>query len=424
MIKFEKLLIAILLLSIFSCAKNEKKLKEEKTNPKQENGIKIGFIDTINSKILKQKRELVIYIPESAKDPNRKRDEYPVVYLLDGDYNFLPLVGMLKQYSEMNDTQILPEMIVVGIPNIDNDSRWMDFSPTTAGKPEQYGGGNKFLEFMKTELFPYIEQNYSGSQNRTIIGHSFGGLVVMNALTTHQEMFTNYLLIDGSLYFDEELFFNNPNYSLKGKDLKNKNLYIGIANTATYGSDLESIRKDTIRANKYVRYSLKLVDEIESLDTNLNMEWKYYENDTHGSTAFLSQMEGFRFFYSWFEFKDEHKYRGKSFIPKTVEDHFANLTKSHFKLVSQKIGYTFKPEEQWVRLNAGMLLDYHKLPKQALENYKLNQEYYPNSPSVYKDLADYYLLQNDTILAKKYYTKTLELEDNSGVEETLKKLGT
>ena len=422
MIKFEKILIIILFINLFSCGQDEKQEKAHNLNLKPADGIQIGLIDTIYSKILNQKRELVIYIPESAKDPNRKREKYPVVYLLDGDYNFVPFVGMLKQFSEMNDTKILPEMIVVGIPNIDFNSRMMDYSPTTAGNPEQYGGGNKFLEFMQTELFPYIEQNYSGSQNRTIVGHSFGGLVVMHALTNHQEMFTNYLLIDGSLYFDNELFLKNPSYSLKGKNLKNKNLFIGIANTATYGSTLESIKNDTIGANKYVRHSLNLIDQIESLDTDLNLEWKYYENDTHGSSAYLAQMEGFRFFYSWFEFKEEHKYRSKNFIPKTLDDHFANLTKAHFKLVSQNLGYDFKPDEQWVSDNAEMLLNYHKLPKQALENYELNQEYYPNSPNVYKDLADYYISQKDTNSAKKYYIKTLELDATPEVQELLKNL--
>ncbi|WP_100614745.1 alpha/beta hydrolase-fold protein [Confluentibacter citreus] len=417
MIKFEKLLIAILLLSIVSCGQNKKQINEEKTTSKTDRGIQIGLIDTLYSKILNQERELVIYIPESAKDSNRKRDKYPVVYLLDGDYSFVSFVGMLKQYSEMNDTKILPEMIVVGIPNVDFKSRMMDFSPTAEGNPEQYGGGNKFLEFMKMELFPYIEQYYSGSQNRTIVGHSFGGLVVMNALTTNQEMFTNYLLIDGSLYFDDELFLNSPKYSLKGKDLKGKNLYIGIANTATYGSDLESIKKDTIGANKYVRYSLKLVDQIENLDTDLNMQWKYYENDTHGSTAFLSQLDGFRFFYSWFEFKKEQNYRSKYFVPQTNEDRFANLTKKHFENVSEKLGYDFKPEQNWLSGYAGSLYSFQKQPDQAIETFKLNIEYYPNSSSAYKDLADFYLTQKDTMSAKKYYIKTLELDGDSEVQK-------
>lgn len=422
MIKFEKLLITILLLSIVSCGQNKEQIK--KGNPKPDYGIQIGLIDTLNSKILNQERQLIIYIPESAKDPKKKREKYPVVYLLDGEDNFVPFVGMLKQYSEMNDTKILPEMIVVGIPNIDFNSRMMDFTPTTEGNPEQYGGGDKFLEFIQVELFPYIEQNYAGSKNRTIIGHSFGGLAVMNALTTHQEMFTNYLLIDGSLYFDNQLFLNSPKYSLKGKNLKDKNLYVGIANTATYGSDLESIKRDTIGANKYVRYSLQLIDQIKSLNTGLNMDWKYYENDTHGSTAFLTQMDGFRFFYSWFEFKKEQNYRSKYFVPQIDEDRFANLTKNHFENVSDKLGYAFKPDQVWLSNYAGSLNGFQKQPDQAIETFKLNIEYYPNNPSTYKDLADFYLSQKDTLSAKKYYIKTLELDDNSVVQETLKKLGT
>ena len=60
--------------------------------------------------------------------------------------------------------------------------------------------------------------------------------------------------------------------------------------------------------------------------------------------------------------------------------------------------------------------------KYTLENYDLNIEYYPNSSKVYKDLADFYLLQEDTIAAKEYYTKILELDDNSVVYKILRKL--
>ncbi|SDB50312.1 hypothetical protein SAMN03097699_1753 [Flavobacteriaceae bacterium MAR_2010_188] len=423
MVKFKILLIALLLMSIVSCKQDQKQTHVEKGIETSDGAIQLGLMDSLHSKVLGQKRELIIYIPESAKDPNRKRANYPVVYLLDGDYNFLPFIGMLKQYSEMNDTKILPEMIVVGIPNIDFNSRMMDFSPTPEGNPEQFGGGDKFLEFMQTELFPYIEQKYSGSQNRTIVGHSFGGLVVMNALTTQNEMFDNYLLIDGSLYFDNELFLINPKYSLAGKDLENKNLYIGIANTATYGSDLESIKHDTIGANKYVRHSLKLVDQINKLDTGLNIKWKYYENDTHGSSAFLSQLDGLRFFYSWFEFQKEKNYRSKYFVPETDEDRFANLVRKHFETVSEKLGYDYKPEKDWVSSYAASLNSFQNLQEQAIETYKLNIEYYPTSPSVYKDLADFYLSQKDTTSAKQYYKKTLEIEDNTEVRRTLKKLG-
>ncbi|MGY8916457.1 MAG: tetratricopeptide repeat protein, partial [Flavobacteriales bacterium] len=69
------------------------------------------------------------------------------------------------------------------------------------------------------------------------------------------------------------------------------------------------------------------------------------------------------------------------------------------------------------------LNSFQKQPEQAIETFKLNIKYYPNSASVHKDLADFYLSQKDTISAKKYYIKTLELDDDSEVQEILKKLG-
>lgn len=420
MLTVEKLLLTFLFLGALSCTQKGEVAKSNNCFPTTTNSIQIGQIETIYSKILDQDRKIIVYLPESAKDPNRKRDQYPVVYLLDGSDPFVPFVGMLQQYSEKNDTKILPEMIVVAIENINFNSRMMDFSPSTAGKPEVYGGGNKFLKFIRKELFPYIEENFAASQNRTIVGHSLGGLVAMNALTNHPEMFTNYLMIDGSLSFDDQIFLKNKEFSLKGKDLKNKNLFIAIANTATYGSDIESIKKDTISANKFVRYSLELVGQIEHMDTKLNMNWKYYEDDTHGSTAFLAQKDGFRFFYSWFNFKKEHNYRSKYFIPSDTNDRFAILTKEHFKNVSEKIGYEYVPNEKWVSSYAESLNSFQNQPEQAIETYKLNIEYYPKNPSVYMDLADFYLSQQDTVSAKKYYTKTLELEENFEAKEKLK----
>ncbi len=403
---------AILFIVIISCTK--------KITPKlnTDSGVNVGLIDTLNSNILEENRELIIYLPESAKDPKLKREQYPVVYLLDGRYAFHPFVSMLRTYSEMYDNKILPEMIVVGISNT---NRTFDFSPTTADHPEQFGGGEKFLEFIEKEVFPYIEQNYSGSQkSRTIVGHSFGGLVVMNSLTRHTELFQNYLLIDGSLWFDNELFLKNQKYSVQDKDLSTKNLYIAAANTATYGSTLETIKTDTISANDYVRHHLELVKQIQNMKNGIpNMSWKYYQNDTHGSTAYLAFVDAFRFFYAWFEFKKETKYMTKYFVPETNEDRFAMLTKLHFEKVSKKLGYTFFPQETWMRDNAGMLLNFHNQKDQALETYLLNKKYYPNSPFTHKDLGDFYLSIQDTIQAIQNYKKVLELEDISNIRQIL-----
>jgi len=381
--------------------------------------ITLRQVDTLHSVILGEKRELIIYLPESAKDPKLKRKQYPVVYLLDGEHAFSPFVSMLRTYSEMYDYKILPEMIVVGISNT---NRTLDFSPTTDNNPKQFGRGEEFLEFIKKELFPYVEQNYAGSKkNRTIVGHSFGGLVVMNALTRHPELFKNYALIDGSLWFDNELFLTNPEYNVINKDLSDKNLYIAAANTATYDSTLETIKKDTIAANRFVRHHLTLVDQIKSMKNGIpNMDWKFYQNETHGSVSYPAYIDAFRFFYSWFELKKENKYMTKYFIPTSTKDRFATLVKSHFEMVSKKMGYKFLPQETWVRDSAYMLLNFHNQKDQALEVFLCNKDYYPDSPFVHKDLGDYYLSIQDTAKAIPYYKNALKLEELPTVRQKLK----
>lgn len=346
-------------------------------------GITVGHIDTLYSELLQEEREILIYLPESLKHENYRRDQYPVLYLLDGRNNFLLLAAMVQQYAERNDSEILPEMIIVGLSNKNHQKRIFDYSPTEAGNPKEFGGGDLFLKFMKEELFPYIENQYpAANENRTFIGHSFGGVAVLNALSRHPEMFENYLSIDGSIWFDNKLFLNDPEFSLKDKELAGKNLFIGIANTAQYGSTLESIRTDTLRVNRYVRHSLDLIQQIEESSNGLNLDWTYYENDSHGSSVLPAQLDALRFFYSWFEFKEERKYMGKYNLPTAEEETFARLTEKHFKMVSEELGYEYFPTVPWLLGKADMLLNFHKLPEQAKELLLLTSKYYPENEQV------------------------------------------
>lgn len=348
-----------------------------------EKGINIGHIDTLYSRILNEKRELLIYLPESIKYSDYKRDKYPVLYLLDGRYNFLQMVALERQYAEKNDSKILPEMIIVGISNENHNKRQLDYSPTKSGSPDNSGRGDQFLEFIKDELFTYIESHYpAASQNRSIIGHSFGGVAVLNALSRHSDMFENYLLIDASLWYENELFLKDPEFNLINKNLAHKNLFIGIANTSQYGSTIETIYKDTISINKYVRHSLQLKDQLYKSETGPNLKWEYYENDTHGSSVFPAQLDALRFFYSWFEFKEERKYQGKYGLPESEEETFARLTEKHFKMVSKELGYEFYPTIPWLINSSDMLLNYQKLPNQAKELLLLSKKYYPENKQI------------------------------------------
>src|SRR5882757_5861099 len=93
----------------------------------QNKAVVIGSVDSIHSQILKEQRKFWVHLPASARDSLHPKKKYPVVYLLDGDWNFTGVVGMIDLLNSVNGNSFFPEMIVVGILNTD---RTRDLTPT------------------------------------------------------------------------------------------------------------------------------------------------------------------------------------------------------------------------------------------------------------------------------------------------------
>lgn len=175
----------------------------------------IGHIDEIESKELGEKRVLNIYLPDGY---DTSKTSYPVIYLLDGSANedFVHTVGLaqfLVMINRMNPA------IIVGIANVD---RKRDFTfPTTIEKDKKAfpttGGSAKFIAFIENELQPYIESKYKLNGKKTIIGQSLGGLLATEILLKKPRLFTNYIIVSPSLWWDNEsLLKAQPSY-VKGK---------------------------------------------------------------------------------------------------------------------------------------------------------------------------------------------------------------
>jgi predicted esterase len=93
----------------------------------------------------------------------------------------------------------MPGVIIVGItwggenPNYDK-RRAFDLTPTNNGQSTQFGNAEKFLSFIKKEAIPFVESKYRADKNnRTLAGHSFGGLFILYALFTETELFNQYI---------------------------------------------------------------------------------------------------------------------------------------------------------------------------------------------------------------------------------------
>lgn len=187
----------------------------------------IGKIATIKSVILKEDRTLNIYLPDGYNN----KEKYQVIYLLDGSANedFLHIVGLVQFF---NMTFKMPNTIIVGIANID---RRRDFTfPTKIGDLKKNypttGGSAKFIYFIEKELQPYIKANYKINDTSYLIGQSLGGLLATEILLKKPDLFTNYIIVSPSLWWDDESLLKKAPALLAVKKDSKKWVYVSVGN--------------------------------------------------------------------------------------------------------------------------------------------------------------------------------------------------
>jgi predicted alpha/beta superfamily hydrolase len=377
-----------------------------------DNRIVMGTIDSVQSNILNEKRKVWIHVPDGGPAGLYAKKRYPVVYLLDGDAHFSSVVGMIEQLSSVNGNTICPEMIVVAIPNTD---RTRDLTPTHVDSDPPFmdrnfsknsGGGEKFLSFIEKELMPHIDSLYPTQPYKMLIGHSFGGLAVMQALTKHTNLFNAYVAIDPSMWYDKLRFLTETKKELTNKKYAGISLYVGIANTMNEGMTLLKLSKDTSASTKHIRSIFDLDRHLKASGQNgLRYQSKYYENDTHGSVPLISEYDALHFI-----FKDYNlKLTQKDFTDTTTA--LAEKYEKHYANVSKQLGYKVSPDEN--RINS---LGYQALAGKHLKTaerfFKLNVANYPNSYNVFDSYGDFFIAKKDTAQAIINLTKALTLKEN------------
>jgi len=378
------------------------------------NNIVIGKKDIIYSKILKENRTIWIHVPHSAGDNIFNQQRYPVLFLLDGDGHFMSVVGLVHQLSEVNGNTVLPDMIVVGIPNTD---RQRDLTPTHSGENTS-GGGEAFASFIEHELMPYVDSLYPTAPYKIFIGHSLGGLTVVNTLIHHPQMFNAYLAIDPSMWWDDQLLLKASGSILTGNKFNGKTLFLGVANTMVPGMDTAMVRRDTGKNTIHIRSILSFADALRKASgSGLRWEYKYYKDDNHGSVPLISEYDGLRFIFNYFDYKDINKLFDSSF---SAAQSVSSLM-DHYHVVSREMGYTVFPTESFVN-NLGYGFMQNKQNEKAFAFFEMNIENYPKSENVYDSMGDFYVATGDKEKAIDYFRKALTVQENADTRQKLQKL--
>jgi len=303
-------------------------------------------------------------------------------------------------------------MIVVGIPNM---NRTRDLTPSK-GTPKtneekawfaDSGGGENFMFFMEKELIPYVNSKYPTQSYRMLIGHSLGGLTVMNALLHHSHLFEAYIAIDPSMSWNNRKLLNTIKQTNFDKKYSNKSLYLGIANTMSESMNILNVEKDTTPETEHIRSVLELNTFLnEEPQKELSFKGKYYEDDNHGSVPLITEYDAFRFIFDFYKLKITD-YR--LIDPKTD---LANIIVTHYKKLSKKFKMDMKPNDEYIN-NLGYHFMGMKQLKKSEDLFKLNVANYPENFNTYDSLGDFYALNGEEEKAIENYKKSISLDKDS-----------
>jgi len=167
----------------------------------------LGDKHRFTSSVLGEDRVVLVRLPKGYQASAQR---YPVLYVLDGEFFFYQAVSAVQFLSERQygygRVHPVPELIIVGIVNVDRNR---DFTPSHA--PEQgpnglyptSGQAGKFLEFLQKELIPFIDREYRTQPYRILAGWSLGGLFTVHTLMERTNLFSAYLAISPSLWWNE-----------------------------------------------------------------------------------------------------------------------------------------------------------------------------------------------------------------------------
>jgi len=188
-----------------------------------------------------QTYEIRVALPDSYGTPDQQ-ESYPLLVLLDADYSFAIARNVVQHLAKRHNQ--LPEMIIVAIayPGAEEDydlyhrTRTRDYTPfffpTGGYGPEIQqlsGGGPAFLNFIENDLFPALEAHYPVSQeDRTLEGHSYGGLFTTWVLLTRPDLFARWIIVSPSYWYADDYIFGYEDEFAATHDTLNEVVFTSV----------------------------------------------------------------------------------------------------------------------------------------------------------------------------------------------------
>lgn len=363
----------------------------------------VGTNYTIESKVLDEKRELQVYLPLDYAESDKT---YPVLYVLDGQLFFNAVVSLTNKFKQ---SRLAPEFIVVGV---------------TTSYPQRFGnfsnGKDRFLEFLDTELIPYIESSFRINDEKLFFGWEYAGSMGFYHMLNKTNTFDAYILASPYPIWNEIDVLENV-------------------------SSLDTKLFFAVSPNEYdVNHGTEKLDARLTTNTIEGLDWSYLQllNEEHHSTGYPTLYHGLR---SYFKYYPEFQVDSfKKFIKAGGLDYAYAYSKErarrygfsselsswskyaiirnairandygHFKMYTDEfVTNEFIRTMKTRSLNLSDFYEKNGNYKKAIDIYKVLLELYPDSEDILTRTGNAYIsLDNNVDEAEKYFQRARKVSNS------------
>ena len=213
---------------------------------------------------------------------------YPVIVTLDADYSFTICANHLEHLADRADQGPKAILVSIAYPGIypDRDGyraqRTRDYTPIfwpDGGYGPEFqkdsGGGPLFQRVIAEEVLPTIDRLYRTDPiDRTLVGHSYGGLFAAWTLQTRPELFSRYLMVSPSLWYARKKLFADEAAGSFVKPGRKTFAYLAV------GSWEEQPERDGFMVSEMQAFAEALN---RRGDPGLTVKARVFEDETHAS---------------------------------------------------------------------------------------------------------------------------------------------
>ena len=214
-------------------------------NPSGKFEIPRSISHTVKSESSGRTYKIYVQTPRGYDKDYNQNKHYPVIYLNDAPYTFQIASGVMHIPSFSSNYE---PVILVGVSYAIGEnpktSRTWDLTPSYDSNWKTFscyksGGAAGYLKFLELRLMPFVEQQYRiDARQRTLGGHSFGGLFAAWVMFQEPSLFKNYIISSPSLWFDKKRMFEiEKEYAAANDDL-NVTAYFGTGRLEQMHDDL------------------------------------------------------------------------------------------------------------------------------------------------------------------------------------------